>query len=61
MPASEVENGHKATTLAHLGNISMRVGRQIRWDGETESIPGDREADALLRRSYRSPYLLPNV
>lgn len=61
LPASDVENGHKATTLAHLGNISVRVGRQVRWDAENERIIGDREADALLRRSYRKPYVLPEV
>jgi predicted dehydrogenase len=61
MPNSEVELGHQATTLSHLGNIAYRVGRQITWDAETESIPGDREADDLLRRSYRKPYLLPEV
>lgn len=60
-PNSEVELGHKATTLSHLGNIAFRVGRQITWDAETESIPNDREADDLLRREYRRPYLLPRV
>ncbi len=61
LPASDVEAAHKATTLSHLGNIAIRVGRQIRWDAETECIPGDREADALLRRTYRKPYILPEV
>lgn len=60
-PASEIENGHIATTLAHLGNIAYRTGRQVRWDGVNERIIGDAEADALLRRQYRKPYLLPEV
>lgn len=61
LPASEVEGGHRATTLAHLGNIAYRVGRQLRWNPATERIEGDREADALLSRSYRRPYTLPEA
>jgi predicted dehydrogenase len=61
MPNSEVELGHQATTLSHLGNIAYRTGRQITWDAETESIPNDQDADDLLRRSYRAPYTLPTL
>lgn len=61
MPNSDVELGHKATTLSHLGNIAVRTGRQLIWDAETESIPNSKEADALLRREYRKPYTFPNV
>jgi predicted dehydrogenase len=61
MPNSEVELGHLATTLSHLGNIAYRTGAQLMWDAETESIPNTREADALLRRDYRTPYVLPRV
>jgi predicted dehydrogenase len=61
MPNSEVELGHKATTISHLGNIAIRTGDQLIWDADTESIPNSREADDLLRREYRKPYLLPTV
>jgi len=51
------EVGHRSATIAHLGNISLRLGRAVRWDPKTESIPGDdTEATALLGRSAREPW-----
>jgi len=52
-PAADIETGHCAATLAHLGNIVGRVGRSVVFDPETERITGDGEADALTRRTYR--------
>ena len=53
-------DGHFSTTLCHLGNISYRVGRSVTFDGASERFEGDEEADRLLGRTYRSPYLLPD-
>lgn len=60
-PNTEVEIGHRSTTTAHLGNIAYRTGRKIIWDAEREAIHGDAEAHALLSRTYRKPYVLPQV
>jgi len=57
-PRCTPEIGHQASIPGHLANIAYRVGRQIRWDGEKETIPGDAEAAALLTRTYRDPYRL---
>ena len=54
-----IEDGHLSTTLCHLGNISYRVGRSLKFDGATERFVGDEEADKLLSRSYRAGYSLP--
>ena len=54
-----IEGGHLSTTLCHLGNISYRVGRSLTFDGATERFVGDDEANKLLGRKYRAPYLLP--
>jgi predicted dehydrogenase len=51
--------GHFSTTLCHLGNISYRVGRSVTFDGGRERFEGDDDADKLLGRAYRSPYVLP--
>jgi predicted dehydrogenase len=56
-----IEEGHLSTTLCHLGNISYRVGRSVKFDGTTERFVGDEEADRLLTRTYRPPYLLPDL
>jgi hypothetical protein len=52
-PHAEIAIGHVSTTLAHLGNISTRVGRSLRFDPATERILGDEEAAQLAHRSYR--------
>lgn len=55
-PISDVEAGHQVTTACHLANISLRIGRKLRWDPEKEEILGDREAAAMLERPYRKPW-----
>jgi len=58
--SAPIEGGHFSTTLCHLGNISYRVGRSLKFNGATERFEGDEEADKLLGRKYRAPYLLPD-
>jgi predicted dehydrogenase len=55
-----LHEGHLSTTLCHLGNISYRVGRSLKFDGTAERFVGDQEADGLLSRAYRAPYSLPD-
>jgi predicted dehydrogenase len=55
-PISEVEDGHRVAVACHLGNISLRVGRKLKWDPVKEEIIGDREASAMLERPYRKPW-----
>jgi predicted dehydrogenase len=55
-PNSDLESGHRVTTVCHLANISMKVGRKLRWDAEKEEIVGDAEASAMLERPYRKPW-----
>ena len=55
-----LEEGHLSTTLCHLGNISYRVGRSLTFDGARERFDGDEQANALLGRTYRKPYVLPD-
>ena len=52
-PHADVEVGHVSTTLCHLGNIVARTGRNVRFDAQSETIPGDPEACRLLTREYR--------
>lgn len=50
------EIAHRSITLAHLGNIALRTGRDLRWDPKNEQIIGDEEADRMLSRPYRAPW-----
>ena len=52
------ESAHRATSLGHLGNIAIRLGRRIRFDPKTERILGDPEADRMLGRPLRPPWHL---
>jgi hypothetical protein len=45
--------------LAHLGNIAYRVGRVLDFDPKGERFINDSEADQLLTRTYREPFVVP--
>jgi predicted dehydrogenase len=53
---STLESGHRVATTCHLANISLRLGRQVRWDAKREQITGDAEAATWLVRPYRAPW-----
>ncbi|HUR55743.1 MAG TPA: Gfo/Idh/MocA family oxidoreductase [Gemmataceae bacterium] len=38
---------------------NLRVGRTLAFDGKTESFPNDAEANKLLTRAYRAPFVVP--
>ena len=40
---------------------SQKLGRGVEWDPKEQSIPGDPEANKLLRRAYRTPWKYPAV
>lgn len=56
LPVADVEEGHRVSVACHLANLSMRLGRKLRWDVEKEEIIGDREASAHLVRPYSKPW-----
>jgi predicted dehydrogenase len=55
-PIADVEEGHHTAVACHLANISLRLGRKVKWNPETEEIIDDREASAMLVRPYRKPW-----
>ena len=57
-PNADVEEGHRSAVMCHLGNISMRLGRSLKWDAEKEQVIGDTEANGWLTRPYRAPWRL---
>ncbi len=60
-PACDIEIGHRASGLIHLGNIAWRTDRKLHFDPGTESFGDDQEANRLLGREYRQPWVLPDV
>ncbi len=51
-PNCDVELGHKSITAMQLGNISWRVGRDLKIDPKNGHIIGDSEAQKLWGREY---------
>ena len=59
-----IEEGHISCALVHLANASYRLGRELRFDPETEQVIGDDEANRLLAdgdRGYRPPFVVPDT
>jgi predicted dehydrogenase len=52
------EIGHRCFTVAHIGNISMLLGRKLKWDPDRERFINDEQANRMLSRSMRSPWHL---
>ena len=55
-PVSDLESSHRVATACHLANLSLRLGRKLRWDAERETIIEDPEAASWLERPYRPPW-----
>ena len=50
---------HLKENELNLEETDYIVGRNLEFDAKTETIKGDDEANALLSRNYRSPYIVP--
>jgi predicted dehydrogenase len=59
-PVADIEQGHISSASCILANLSMKLGRTLAWDAQKGQVVGDAEANALLRRPYRSPWVHPD-
>jgi len=57
-PVSNVEAGVATAFLTILGNLSLILGRKLRWDPVKREIVGDEQARRLMSRPQRYPYVL---
>ncbi|QDV63836.1 Gfo/Idh/MocA family protein [Crateriforma conspicua] len=60
-PVADVEIGHRSATICHLLNIGRMLGRNLKWDPDTEQFVGDDEANAMLTRPMRKGFEWPTV
>jgi predicted dehydrogenase len=58
-PVADIEQGHISTASCILANLSMQLGRSLKWDAAKHEVVGDPEANKLLRRPYRAGYEHP--
>lgn len=60
-PSCDIEEGHISTACCILANMSLKLGRPLRWDAAAQRIIGDDEAQAMLARPYRAPWRHPQA
>ena len=60
-PVAEIEQGYISTAACILANMSMQLGRSLKWDPIKNRVVGDDEANKLLHRKYRSPWTHPDA
>ncbi len=60
-PVSTIEEGYISTASCILANDAMKLNRTLAWDAEQEQVSGDREANEMLARPYRAPWVHPEV
>jgi len=58
-PVADVEQGYISSASSILANISMQLGRSLTWDAGKGQVKADEEANRLLRRAYRAPWVHP--
>ena len=55
----DVREGHLSSALCHLANNSYRLRRTLEFDPVKEEYVGDAEANQMLSRVYRKPFVVP--
>ena len=58
-PVADIEQGYISTAACILANLSLQLGRELKWDAAKGEIANDPEANKLLRRPYRTPWVHP--
>ena len=61
LPVSDVYSHIIAMNSCHLCTIAARLGREIKWDPKTETIPGDDQAASFIARERYKGYDIPKV
>jgi hypothetical protein len=56
---ADIEEGYISTASCILANVALQAGRTLAWDSAAGQVKADEEANRLLRRPYRSPWIHP--
>jgi predicted dehydrogenase len=56
----DIREGFYSCALIHLANISYRLGRSLDFDPAHIRFVNDPEADAMLTKTYREPFVVPD-
>ena len=55
----DITEGHYSSSLPIIANISYLLKRELTFKGAYEKFANDPEADMMLTRNYRRPYVVP--
>ncbi len=55
------DEGHISAAHCHLGNIAYRLGRSLEFDAATEQFINADDANKMLTRPYRDPFVVPAI
>ncbi|NLY00618.1 MAG: Gfo/Idh/MocA family oxidoreductase [Rhodopirellula sp.] len=58
-PVADIEQGHISSACCILANLSMDLGRGLRWDSEKGRVIDDDDANQRLARAYRGEWKHP--
>jgi predicted dehydrogenase len=58
-PVSDIEQGYISTASCILANNACTLNRTLTWDSQQHRVIGDEEANQLLQRTYRGPWIHP--
>jgi predicted dehydrogenase len=56
---AEIAIGVEAANLCHMANISYRTASKLQWDTKSGRFVNNPEANKLISREYRKPYVVP--
>jgi predicted dehydrogenase len=56
----DIRDGFYSCALIHLGNISYRLGRSLEFDPVKMKFKNAPDADAMLTKQYREPFIVPD-
>jgi len=58
-PVADIEQGYISTATCILANNALKLGRTLKWDAAKQQVVNDNEANHMLTRSYRKPWVHP--
>lgn len=58
-PRADIAEGSTSTSMCVLANLSLQLKRSLTWDEAQGRVVGDDQANALLARPYRAPWVHP--
>ncbi len=58
-PVADIEQGYISSACCIMANLSMELGRSLKWDEKAGRIVGDDDANRRLARTYRGNWVHP--